>query len=225
MRHLEYSVHELESVSHHWTQLSSEARTSLHLAPFSEMSGHHLLDVVCDMYPSAVDRTILSHETSHTSHIISVIRMFISPKYIHIRVEHIMDARQPMQILALLALRAYAARKEEAEVASWHLVCPRISSVLRNVATPRRRSLREVFILAIATGPFVVPDIEDRSCLWRWFGLHRRGVDLWSRWAFLLADDLLHFPLSSDGDLIAGFCQSCGRFFRLCLLGQLHSGR
>ncbi len=125
------------------------------------MPGDHFLDVVCNMYPSNVDRAILPHETTRAAHIISVIRMLVSVKYIHIRVEMIMYTRQSVQILALMTLRTDSACKKEAEIAPIDFVGLRVSSVLHDITSSFRRSLGKVLVFAIASRPLVVPNVED----------------------------------------------------------------
>src|ERR1700712_246170 len=122
-----------------------------------------------------------------------------------------------MKILALLSLRTYSPCKEEAEIASRDLVRLRIPGVLRNIAAPSSSSLRQVLVLAIATRPLVVPDIEDRSGLRRRLGFHCRGVDLRSRGTLLLPDNLLHFPLCLRRHQIASRCECCGYILRFCI--------
>jgi len=48
----------------------------------------------------------------------------------------------------------------------------------------------EVFVFAVAAGPFVVPDVEDGAGLGRGFGLHGGGVYWRAGGAAFAADDL-----------------------------------
>lgn len=64
--------------------------TSLDLPPFSEMPCDNFFDVIGDMYPTHVDCAVLSHKASYTSHIVSVVAVLVPPKYIHVRIKHIM---------------------------------------------------------------------------------------------------------------------------------------
>lgn len=188
------------------------------------MPSHHFLDVITDMYPSHIDRAILPHKASHTTHVISIIRVLVPAKNIHIWIKHIMDAWQSVQIFALLTLRTYSPRKEKAEIASRHLVRLRISRILRDVAAPGSSSLRQVLVLTVAARPLIVPDIEYCASLRRGLGFHGRGVDLWSRWALLLSDDLLNFSLGGRCHLIAGRRERCRGFFPFHIMGS-HRGR
>lgn len=102
----------------------------------------------------------------------------------------------------------YSSREEQAKVRSCHSIRLGVSTVLRNVATALGGGLGKVLVLAITARPFVVPDIEDGSCLWWRLGLDERWVDLWSRWALLSADDLFDF-LAGCG-LLLGDIGGCG---------------
>ncbi len=110
----------------------------------------------------------------------------------------------------------YATREEEAEVASGNLVGFCISSIFCDDASACSSSLGEVLVFAVATGPFIIPDIEYSSCLWRRLGLHGRGIDLWPRWALLLANNLLHLSFCRSCDLVilVSGCECGRRFFR-----------
>lgn len=65
----------------------------------------------------------------------------------------------------------------------------------------------EVFVFAVAAGPFVVPDVEDGAGLGRGFGFQGGGVDLRAGGAAFAADDL--FGLGGVGG-VAGRGERCG---------------
>lgn len=114
-----------------------------------------------------------------------------------------MDPRQTMQVRALRALGAYAARKEEAEEGAGDGGGFGVATVEGDVAAARCVRLGEVLVFAVAARPFVVPDVEDCACLGRGLGGHGAGVDLGARWAALFADDLLDFAFGG-GDFLGG---------------------
>ena len=60
--------------------------------------------------------------------------MLIPPKAIHIRIEQVMYPRQPVQVLALMALGADPTREEQTEVAAGYFVGARIAAVARDAA-------------------------------------------------------------------------------------------
>lgn len=67
--------------------------------------------------------------------------------------------------------------------------------------------LREVLVLAISAGPFVVPDVEHRACLWGRFGFDLARVDLGSGWASLSPD----YPFGFILRVGVGVCCCCWR--------------
>jgi hypothetical protein len=71
-----------------------------------------------------------------------------------------------MQVLAFVALGADTPGKEKAEVRTRCLVCTSVTAVFADVAPVLGGSFREIGVLAIATRPFIVPDVEDRAGLW-----------------------------------------------------------
>ncbi len=92
-----------------------------------------------------------------------------------------------------MTFRTQALREEEAEVASSYLVGARVPGVCGDVATAGGGVLGEVFVLAVAAGPLVVPDVEDSAGL-RWgLGFEGGWVDLRAGGAAFAADDLFDF--------------------------------
>src|ERR1700722_11289 len=96
--------------------------------------------------------------------------MLVSPKAVDIRVKHVEDSRQPMQILTLMALGAQSSGKEKAEIRARCLVCTSITAVFANIASRTLSCFREVSIFSVAARPFVVPDVEDSPRLMSWLG-------------------------------------------------------
>lgn len=106
------------------------------------MPRYHLFDIIADVYSANVDGPVLPHETPHASHVVSVVGMLVPPENIDVRVEHIVNPRKPVQVLAPLAIWTYPSREEKAEVAPVDLVGFGVSSIVRNITAPRRRGLR-----------------------------------------------------------------------------------
>lgn len=99
-----------------------------------------------------------------------------------------------------MALGTQPARKEQAKVRSRDTIRARIAAVPCNIASRRRSVFGEVFVLAIATGPLVIPDVEHGAGLWGRFGFYRGRIDLNSCGPAFAPDYLLRFLL------LAGFC-------------------
>src|SRR3982074_1712578 len=70
--------------------------TPLDLPPFREVPCHDLFNILADVYPTNIDRSILPHKATNASHVISVVRMFVSPKDIDIRIKHVVNAWESM---------------------------------------------------------------------------------------------------------------------------------
>ncbi len=136
------------------------------------MSRDDFFDVVGDVYSPYVYCPVLTHEAPYTAHVISVIAVFVSSEDIYIRVEHIVYTWESMEVFALLALGADPARKEQTEVRAGYFICFCVAAVFGNIATSCGGCLGEVLVFAVATGPFVVPDVEDGTGLRRRFGFH-----------------------------------------------------
>lgn len=173
------------------------------------MPGHDFLNVVGDMYPSHIYRPILPHKTTHATHIVPVVAMPIPPKAVHIRVEQVVRPREPVQVIAVLSLDTNASREMQAEVAAIYAVGLRIPAVFRNIAPTARLGFGEVLVLAITAGPFVVPDVEDGTCLGRRFGGQGVGVYLDAGWALLLANDFADLLLCRRRDFGRCRCERC----------------
>lgn len=116
----------------------------------------------------------------------------------------------------------YSSRKEQTKVGSCYSICLGVSAVLGDVATALCGGLGEVLVFAITARPFVVPDVEDGSCLWWWLRLDQGWVDLWSRWALLSADDL--FDFLAGGGLLLGDIGGCGGEGELFVGGFFYVG-
>ena len=68
--------------------------------------------------------------------------------------------------------------------------------------------LAEILVFAIASAPFVVPDVEGRSGLRRRLRGDQSWVDLGTRWLLFSANDLADFLLCRRGHLCAGCGES-----------------
>ena len=99
------------------------------------MPSHNLFNIVGDVYPSYIHRTILSHETAHTTHIISVVGELVAAEAVHVGVEEVVRPWQAVQIVTILPVRAEPPRKPRAKVAPGNLVGLCVSAVLDNVAS------------------------------------------------------------------------------------------
>jgi hypothetical protein len=134
------------------TSRSQDAR-ALNFTPFLHVSGDNLLNIISGMYAPNVQRPVLALECAHTAHVVAVIGMLVAPKAIDVRREEVGGCGQAMQVLAVDALRADAAREEEAEVGAGGLVGFGVAAVLGNVATSLSGSLAEVFVFAVTAAP------------------------------------------------------------------------
>ena len=119
--------------------------------------------------------------------------MLVAAETIHIRVEQVMQARQAMEVFALVTPGAEAFGEEKAEIRPGDFVAARVPGVGGYVAAARGVGFGQVFVFAVAAGPFVVPDVEDGAGLGRGFGFHGGGVDLWAGGAAFAADYLFDF--------------------------------
>ena len=106
---------------------------ALDLSPLGEVARNDLLDVVGDVDAANVDGSVLAHEAANTSHIVTVVGVAVAAEAIHIRIEQIVDSRQTVQVLAVLALGADAAGEEEAEVGAGDPVGLRVAAVLGDI--------------------------------------------------------------------------------------------
>jgi prephenate dehydratase len=55
------------------------------------MPSHHFFDIIRNMYSANVDGSVLPHEATHATHVISVIGMLVPSKDINIGVEHVVN--------------------------------------------------------------------------------------------------------------------------------------
>lgn len=81
------------------------------LSPFRKVSGDDFFNVICDVYPAHVKRSVLSHETAHAAHVIAIIAEFVATETVDVGVEEVMDARESMEVFALVAFGADASRE------------------------------------------------------------------------------------------------------------------
>lgn len=176
----------------------SQDTDAINLPPLLEMARDNLLDIIRDVDAAHVQRAILARERPHTAHVISVVAELITAKAVNVGVEQVVQRRQTMQILALVALVADAAREEQAEIGPRDLIRPRVSAVLGDVAAALGGVLGQVLVFAVAAGPLVVPDVEDGAGLRGRFGLDGRWVNLRPGRTTLAADDLFGL-LHGDG--------------------------
>jgi len=69
-----------------------------------------------------------------------------------------------------MALGAQSSGKEKAEIRARCLVGTSITAVSADIAARRGSCFREVSIFSVAARPFVVPDVENSTRLWRRLG-------------------------------------------------------
>ena len=102
------------------------------------MPCHNLLNIISNVNSPDVKRPVLPHEAPHSTHIIPIVTVLISPEAINIRIEQIMYPWQSVQVLALMALGTDSTRKEQTKVAAGYFVGARIAAVARDAASRRR---------------------------------------------------------------------------------------
>ena len=101
-----------------------------------------------------------------------------------------------------MAARTETFGEKKAKVRARDFVPTSIAAISCDNTSTRSVSLGKVFIFAIAARPFVVPDIEDCTCLRGWFGFHSRGVDLGTGRASFTADNLFGLFCSWIGVIV-----------------------
>lgn len=89
-----------------------EHADTVDLAPFGEVARDDFFDVVCDVYAADVEGAVLAHEAADAAHVISIVRVFIPAKGIHIRVKSVEKPWETVEVLALVASRTEALCKE-----------------------------------------------------------------------------------------------------------------
>lgn len=77
--------------------------------------------------------SVLAHKASHTAHVVSVVAELVAAEAVNVGVEKVVDAGQTVQVLAVLALGADTAGKEEAEVGAGDPVGLRVAAVLCDI--------------------------------------------------------------------------------------------
>ena len=132
------------------------------------MPSYNLLNVVCYVYPSNVECSVLPHKTTNSAHVISVITVLVPAKAVHIWVEDIMDGGQSVEVLASTAFWTDPPCEEQTEVGTRNFVGTSISAVCRDVASIWSVSLREVGIFAVTTRPFIILQKSVLSILSTW---------------------------------------------------------
>ena len=81
------------------------------------MSRHNLFNIIGDVNSSNVNCSVLPHETSYTTHIISVVGELVASEAIDVGVEMIVCSGESMKKIAVLTLWANSTRKAQAEEA------------------------------------------------------------------------------------------------------------
>ena len=97
-----------------------------------------------------------------------------------------------------MAARTEAFGKEEAEVGAGDLVPACVAGVRGNVAATWCGGFRQIFVLAVAAGPLVVPDVENGAGLRRGLRFHGGGIHLWSSGSTFAANNFLGFFYFGD---------------------------
>lgn len=96
--------------------------------------------------------------------------MLLAPEDVDIGVVDIVDARQAVEVLALLTSRTYSSCKEEAEERAIYGIGFGVTGVFCDVTASLGFGMRQVLIFSVSAGPLVVPDVEDCAGLWRRLG-------------------------------------------------------
>lgn len=135
------------------------------LAPLGEVAGDDLFDVVGHVDAPHVQRAGLAHEAADAAHVVAVVAVLVAAEAVDVGVEEVVDPGEPVQVFALVAFGTQASGEEEAEVRAGDCVGAGVARVGGDGAAAGRGGLREVFVFAIAAGPFVVPDVEDGAGL------------------------------------------------------------
>ncbi|KAA6412159.1 MAG: hypothetical protein FRX48_04310 [Lasallia pustulata] len=135
------------------------------LAPLGEVAGDDLFDVVGHVDTPHVQRAGLAHEAADAAHVVAVVAVLVAAEAVDVGVEEVVDPGEPVQVFALVAFGAQASGEEEAEVRAGDCVGAGVARVGGDGAAAGRGGLREVFVFAVAAGPFVVPDVEDGAGL------------------------------------------------------------
>jgi hypothetical protein len=99
---------------------------ALDLAPLLEVSGNDFLDIVRCVYSAHVECPVDAHETSNTTHVVSVVAELVSSKAIDIGWEYIAQTTfffytriwQTVEVLAVLTFGTQAASEIDTEVAA-----------------------------------------------------------------------------------------------------------
>lgn len=145
------------------------------------------------MYAPNVQGAVLALEGSYTAHVVAVVGVLVAPEAVDVAGKNVRHRGQAVEVFAIYSFRTGAAREEETEVRAGRLVGLCVAAVSGYVAATLRGSLGEVFVFAVTTRPFVVPDIVDCACLWGLLSLYLRWVDLGTCRSSFAPDDLLDF--------------------------------
>jgi hypothetical protein len=120
-----YGVGEVD-ISHECHTSGWQYTDALNLAPLLKVSGNDFLNVVRCVYPAHVESPVDAHETSNTTHVVSVVAEFVSSKAVDIGGENVaqttffLHARiwQTVEVLAVLTFRTEAASEVDTEIAA-----------------------------------------------------------------------------------------------------------
>lgn len=101
------------------------------------------------MYTPNIQRAVLPPETSDAAHVIAVVAVLVAAEAVNVGREDVGRLRQAVQVLAVDALGADAAREEEAEVGAGRAVGFGVPTVFGNVASALRGGFAEVLVFAL----------------------------------------------------------------------------
>lgn len=91
------------------------------------------------MTPSYIEGSVHSAKAASTAHVIFIVCKFVPTEHINSGAEHIMDFRQPVEILALGALAAHSTREMNAKKRSRHAISEGIARIPSDIHTMWRR--------------------------------------------------------------------------------------
>ena len=100
---------------------------AIDLAPFREVSGDDLFDVVSDVDPADVEGAVLTHEGAHAAHVVAIVGVFVTTETVDVGVEGVEEAGKSVKVFALLTAGTEAFGEEETEIAAGDLVASSVS--------------------------------------------------------------------------------------------------
>lgn len=112
-----------------------------------------------------VERVVLPHEAPHAAHVVAVVAVLVAAEAVNVGVEQVRDGGETVEVFAFVTTGAQPPCKEEAEERPGYSVSPCVSGVATDGAPAEGGGFGNIFVFAVATGPFVVPDVEDGACL------------------------------------------------------------